>query len=156
MFSPLNFAHVPFSVSPNVTLEMAVIENEGKAFFKVLCKAKGGRPHPSNTWIKPKSADKLCSAHLMNFESLSSSHCFPLDVYEGENITCIFGYPHLSAIEKTITLPKYCEYMYNYLLCLKSPHRKWSLMHALKELRMYIYSLLLLLHLIFQISPLFS
>ncbi|KAF5893033.1 poliovirus receptor-like, partial [Clarias magur] len=94
-------------VSPNVTLEMAVTENEGKAFFKVLCKAKGGRPHPSITWIKPKSADKPCSAHFMNFESVSSSYCFPLDVYEGENITCIFSYPHLSAIEKTITLPTY-------------------------------------------------
>ncbi|KAF4085872.1 hypothetical protein AMELA_G00099870 [Ameiurus melas] len=93
-------------VSPNVTMEVALIEGEGKAFFEVLCRAKGGRPHPSITWIPPESADTSCYPYLMKFESVSSLHCFPLDVFEGKNITCIFGYPHLS-IERTVTLPTY-------------------------------------------------
>lgn len=100
-------------------MEVSLIENEGKGFLEVLCRAKGGRPPPSFTWIQPESADTSCSAYLNESSSssrtVSSSHCFPLDDYEGENITCIFGYPHVSAIEKTVTLPTYCEYHYNYL-----------------------------------------
>lgn len=92
---------------------VALIEKEGKAFFEVLCRAEGGRPHPSITWIQPEYADTSCSANALKFELVSSSHCFPLDMYEGENITCIFGYPHLSAIERTLMLPTYCEYQYN-------------------------------------------
>ncbi|XP_017346948.1 uncharacterized protein si:ch211-149e23.4 isoform X1 [Ictalurus punctatus] len=94
-------------VSPNATIEVALIEREGKAFFEVLCRAKGGRPHPSIIWIPPESSGTSCSPHLMKFESVSSFHCFPLDAYEGENITCIFGYPHLSNIQRTVTLPTF-------------------------------------------------
>ncbi|KAB5550162.1 hypothetical protein PHYPO_G00050650 [Pangasianodon hypophthalmus] len=93
-------------VSPNVTMEVALIEKEGKAFLEVLCRAKGGRPHPSITWIQPEYADTSCTDHFKKSDLASSSHCFPLDVYEGENITCIFGYPHLS-IKRNVTLPTY-------------------------------------------------
>lgn len=96
-------------------MEVALIEKEGKAFFEVLCTAKGGRPHPSITWIQPESADTSCSANLTTFESVSSSHCFPLDGHEGKNVTCIFGFQHLSAFERTVTLPTYCKYQYDYL-----------------------------------------
>ncbi|GAA6074636.1 uncharacterized protein si:ch211-149e23.4 [Tachysurus ichikawai] len=94
-------------VSANVTMDVALLEKEGKVFLKVLCRAKGGRPHPSITWIQPESADSSCSANFTTFESVSSSQCFPLDGYEGTNITCIFGYPHLSAIERTVMMPTY-------------------------------------------------
>ncbi|KAK3561034.1 hypothetical protein QTP86_025715 [Hemibagrus guttatus] len=98
---------LPTFVSPNVTMEVALIEKEGKAFFEVLCRAKGGRPHPSITWVQPESADTSCSANFTTIESVSSSQCFPLDGHEGKNVTCIFGYPHLSDIERTVTLPTY-------------------------------------------------
>lgn len=91
-------------------MEVTLIEKEGNAFVKVLCEAKGGRPHPSITWIQPENANTSCSANVLKSDSVSSSHCFPLDVCEGCNITCIFGYPDLFAIERTVTLPKYCEY----------------------------------------------
>ncbi|KAF7699823.1 uncharacterized protein si:ch211-149e23.4 [Silurus meridionalis] len=94
-------------VSPNISMEVALTEKEGKAVFEVICSAKGGRPHPSITWIQPESADTSCSANFVNFELVSSSQCFPLDVYEGKNITCVFGYSLLAALEKTITLPTY-------------------------------------------------
>lgn len=96
-------------------MEVALIEKEGKAFFEVLCTAEGGRPHPSITWIQPESADTSCSANLTTFQSVSSSHCFPLDGHEGKNVTCIFGFQHLSVFERTVTLPTFCKYQYDYL-----------------------------------------
>ncbi|XP_060799702.1 uncharacterized protein si:ch211-149e23.4 isoform X2 [Neoarius graeffei] len=105
------FIELQTFVPPNVTLEVSMIEKEGKAYLEVLCRAKRGRPPPSIIWIQPESADTSCSAHLnessSSSQTVSSSHCFPLDDYEGENITCIFGYPHVFAIKKTVTLPTY-------------------------------------------------
>lgn len=109
-------------------MEVAVIEDAGKGFFEVLCRAEGGRPPPSITWIPDESADTQCSANLQKPESVSSSHCFPLDVYQGENITCVFTYPHLSAIERTVVLPRYCEYKYNHK---KGMPRACSKVHSL-------------------------
>lgn len=103
-------------------MEVALIEKEGKAFFEVFCRAKGGRPPPSITWIQSEPPDTACSANVCEYESVCSSHCFPLDDFEGENITCIFGYPHLPATERTVVLPTYCEYQRNYLHRLKSTH----------------------------------
>ncbi|TSZ12225.1 Dynein heavy chain domain-containing protein 1 [Bagarius yarrelli] len=94
-------------VFPNVSMQVTLIEKEEQAFFEVLCKAKGGKPHPSIMWIQPESGDTSCSANVTTFDLISSSHCFLLDSSEGNNITCIFGYPNRTATERTITLPTY-------------------------------------------------
>ncbi|XP_066518552.1 uncharacterized protein si:ch211-149e23.4 [Hoplias malabaricus] len=96
-------------VSPNVTMDVALKQKESKDVFQVLCTATGGRPLPEITWILPTSV-KMAPSQKQDMESemVASSHWFPSDQYEGENITCIFGYSLLPAVHtRTVTLPIY-------------------------------------------------
>ncbi|XP_036414897.1 uncharacterized protein si:ch211-149e23.4 [Colossoma macropomum] len=96
-------------VSPNVSMEMVLIQKEGKDFLQVICTATGGRPHPDITWVLPSSAHMpLSQKHNLGIESVAISYWFPSDLYEGENVTCIFGYPLLPALHtRSVTLPTY-------------------------------------------------
>ncbi|KAL7848561.1 hypothetical protein SRHO_G00201840 [Serrasalmus rhombeus] len=95
--------------SPNVSMEMVLKQKEGKDFLQVICTATGGRPHPDIRWVLPSSAHTpLSQEHELGIESIASSHWFPSDLYEGENVTCIFGYPLLPAMHtRSVTLPTY-------------------------------------------------
>ncbi|XP_072547022.1 uncharacterized protein [Salminus brasiliensis] len=96
-------------VSPTVTMEMELKQKEGKDFHLVLCTATGGRPQPDISWILPTSARAQPSLKPdMGSESVASSQWFPSDLHEGENVTCIFGYPLLPVLHtRTVTLPTY-------------------------------------------------
>ena len=102
------------TVFPNVSMEMVLKQKEGKDFLQVLCTATGGRPHPDITWVLPSSAHMpLSQKHNLGIESVASSHWFPSDLYEGEHVTCIFGYPLLPALHtRSVTLPTYREYQH--------------------------------------------
>lgn len=99
-------------VSPLMTMETILVQKGGKDFQEVICTAAGGRPHPNITWMLPQPKH---SAHLQRniskLDTVASSYLFPSDLYEGENITCIFEYTLLPfKSTRTVTLPIYCEY----------------------------------------------
>ncbi|XP_035390275.1 uncharacterized protein LOC118240070 [Electrophorus electricus] len=90
-------------------MEMRLTKKEGKDLVEVECRATGGRPHPDITWSLPSSTDapppQNCGQGL---QSVASCCWFPPYLFEGENITCVFGYSVLSAVQtRTITLPTY-------------------------------------------------
>ncbi|KAK1786014.1 hypothetical protein P4O66_017557 [Electrophorus voltai] len=96
-------------VFPTVNMEMRLTKKEGKDLVEVECRATGGRPHPDITWSLPSSTDapppQNCGQGL---QSVASCWWFPTYLFEGENITCVFGYSVLSAAQtRTITLPTY-------------------------------------------------
>ncbi|XP_051966227.1 uncharacterized protein LOC127631877 [Xyrauchen texanus] len=96
-------------VSPVMTMETVLVKVEGEDFQEVICSAKGGRPHPNITWMLPelKYAPPL-QRNISKTDSVTSSYRFLSDLYEGEEITCIFGYTLLPFIyTRTFTLPIY-------------------------------------------------
>ncbi|KAL6470882.1 hypothetical protein MHYP_G00195320 [Metynnis hypsauchen] len=101
--------HLQTFASPNVSMEMVLKQKEGKDFLQVICTATGGRPHPDIRWVLPSSAHMpLSQKHELGIESIASSHWFQSDLYEGESVTCIFGYPLLPAMHtRSVTLPTY-------------------------------------------------
>ncbi|KAI4894049.1 hypothetical protein NFI96_024553 [Prochilodus magdalenae] len=91
-------------VSPNISMEMVVQQKDGEHFFQVTCTATGGKPNPDISWILPPSAQM---PHKES-ESEANTYWFPIDLYEGKNVTCIFGYPLLPGkYTRTVTLPTY-------------------------------------------------
>ncbi|KAG9264872.1 hypothetical protein AMEX_G21209 [Astyanax mexicanus] len=96
-------------VPPSISMKMEVKQKNGQDILQVLCSATGGRPQPNIIWILPDSAPaQLPQNPEVESESITSSHWFPPDLCEGENITCVIGYPLRPAVQtKTITLPTY-------------------------------------------------
>ncbi|XP_051534616.1 uncharacterized protein LOC127429544 [Myxocyprinus asiaticus] len=96
-------------VSPIMTMETVLVKVEGEDLQEVICTATGGRPRPNITWMLPelKYAPPL-QRNISKTDSVISSYRFLSDLYEGENITCIFGYTLLPFIyTRTVTLPIY-------------------------------------------------
>ncbi|XP_076832979.1 uncharacterized protein LOC143477964 isoform X2 [Brachyhypopomus gauderio] len=115
-WSEPNAVHVELHtfVSPLVTMEMQLTKKGGNDVVEAECRATGGRPHPHITWVLPNSADAppnsadappphSCGEGL---QSVGSCRWFPPYLFEGENITCVFGYSILPAAQtRTVTLP---------------------------------------------------
>ncbi|XP_051521924.1 uncharacterized protein si:ch211-149e23.4 isoform X2 [Myxocyprinus asiaticus] len=96
-------------VSPVMTMETVLVQEGGEDFQEVICTATGGRPQPNITWMLPelKNAPPL-QRNVSKADSVISSFQFQSDLYQGENITCIFGYMLLPFIStRTLTLPTY-------------------------------------------------
>ncbi|XP_077065001.1 uncharacterized protein LOC143716366 isoform X1 [Siphateles boraxobius] len=96
-------------VSPIMSIETVLVQKGGEDFQEVICMATGGRPHPNITWRLPefKNTPPLLKNDSKP-DSVISSYWFPSDPYEGENISCVFGYMFLPFINtRTITLPIY-------------------------------------------------
>ncbi|XP_043115284.1 uncharacterized protein si:ch211-149e23.4 isoform X3 [Puntigrus tetrazona] len=96
-------------VSPVISVETVLVQEEGEDFQDVICTATGGRPNPNITWLLPefKNMPPL-QRNVSEPDSVISSYRFPLDTYEGENISCVFGYAFLSFTNtRTVTLPVY-------------------------------------------------
>nr|XP_021328584.1 uncharacterized protein si:ch211-149e23.4 [Danio rerio] len=95
--------------SPVVSMETVLIQEGGEDFQEVICRATDGRPHPNITWKLPEFRNTLLlQRDISESDSVVSSYRFPSDSYEGENVSCIFGYmlfPFTST--RTITLPIY-------------------------------------------------
>ncbi|XP_051719123.1 uncharacterized protein si:ch211-149e23.4 isoform X2 [Ctenopharyngodon idella] len=96
-------------VSPIMSMETVLVQEGGEDFQEVICTATGGKPHPNITWRLPefKNTPPILR-NDSNPDSVNSSYRFPSDPYEGENISCVFGYMFFPFINtKTITLPIY-------------------------------------------------
>ncbi|KAG1951364.1 poliovirus receptor [Pimephales promelas] len=96
-------------VSPIMSMETVLVQEGGEDFQEVTCMATGGRPNPKITWRLPefKNTPSLLKNESKS-DSVISSYRFPSDLYEGENISCVFGYLFLPFINtRTITLPVY-------------------------------------------------
>lgn len=97
-----------------MSMETVLVQEGGEDFQEVICTATGGKPHPNITWRLPefKNTPPILR-NDSNPDSVNSSYRFPSDPYEGENISCVFGYMFFPFINtKTITLPIYCEYQH--------------------------------------------
>ncbi|TRY89423.1 hypothetical protein DNTS_010825 [Danionella cerebrum] len=97
--------------SPVVSME-TVLMHEGD-FQEVTCKATGGKPHPNITWKLPKQLNnpiQLLQTNITQNNSVISSFRFPTELYEGQNVSCSFGYTFLPFLTtRTVTLPVYSE-----------------------------------------------
>ncbi|KAK9961891.1 hypothetical protein ABG768_007289 [Culter alburnus] len=97
-------------VSPIMSMETILVQEEGEDFQEVICTATGGKPHPNITWRLPefKNTPPILRNNSVNSDSVISSYRFPFDPYEGENVSCVFGYMFFPFINtRTITLPVY-------------------------------------------------
>ncbi|ROL49949.1 Nectin-1 [Anabarilius grahami] len=96
-------------VSPIMSMETVLVQEGGEDFQEVICTATGGKPHPNITWRLPefKNTPPILR-NDSNPDSVISSYRFPSNPYEGENVSCVFGYMFFPFINtRTITLPVY-------------------------------------------------
>ncbi|KAA0701835.1 hypothetical protein E1301_Tti017675 [Triplophysa tibetana] len=96
-------------VSPLLTMETILVREGEEDFQEVICTAAGGRPHPNITWILPEPKNTpLFERNITKPHTVTSLYRFPSEIYEGKNVTCIFGYTLLPFMStRTVTLPTY-------------------------------------------------
>ncbi|KAI7800683.1 hypothetical protein IRJ41_009490 [Triplophysa rosa] len=90
-------------------METILVQEGEEDFQEVICTAAGGRPHPNITWMlpEPKNTPPL-HRNISKPDTVTSSYRFPSELYEGENITCVFEYALLPFMStRTVTLPTY-------------------------------------------------
>lgn len=100
------------TVSPLMTMETILVQDEDDDFQEVICTAARGRPHPNITWMLPEAKNTPpLQRTISKQDAVTSSYRFPSELYEGKNITCIFEYTLLPFMSmRTVTLPTYCKY----------------------------------------------
>ncbi|XP_048837408.1 uncharacterized protein si:ch211-149e23.4 isoform X2 [Brienomyrus brachyistius] len=106
-------------VTPLVTMNTTLLQDEGGEFQVVTCKAVNGRPAASLSWslsgdttearnISMEVGSKIEMDMDTETETAISSRRFPAHLHEGWNITCMVTHPTFpSEQRRTITLPTY-------------------------------------------------
>lgn len=99
------------TATPNVSIKAEMVQRGGSEFWVVSCLSSGGRPDTDislvlNSDEEPQRDDETDS------DTQTSSYFLPAAVYEGQNVTCMFGHPKFThPVSKVTTLPSFCKYL---------------------------------------------
>lgn len=113
------------AATPNVSIKVEMVEKGGSEFWVVSCLSSGGRPDADSSLVlnadgEPQRDDKTDSG------AQTSSYFLPAAMYEGQNVTCVFGHPKFTQpVSKVATLPSFCEYRECFLLI----GMRWEMKH---------------------------
>ncbi|CAG08983.1 unnamed protein product [Tetraodon nigroviridis] len=94
-------------MTPNVSVKAEMVERGGSEFWVVSCVSSGGRPDTDislvlNSDEEPQREDRRDS------DTQTSSYLLPAAVYEGQNVTCVFGHPRFThPVSMVTTLPSF-------------------------------------------------
>nr|XP_023692822.1 uncharacterized protein LOC111856805 isoform X1 [Paramormyrops kingsleyae] len=106
-------------VTPVVTMNTTLLQDEGEEFQVVTCKAMNGRPAARLSWslsgdtaearnISMDVGSKIEMDMDTDTETAISSRRFPAHLHEGWNITCMVMHPTFpSEQRRTVTFPTY-------------------------------------------------
>lgn len=99
------------AATPNVSIKAEMVAKGGSEFWVVSCVSSGGRPDTDislvlNSEVEPQREEET------DPDTQTSSYFLPAAVYEGQNVTCVFGHPKFTRpVSKVTTLPSFCEYL---------------------------------------------
>lgn len=94
-----------------MSVEAEMVQKGGSEFWVVSCVSSGGTPDTDislalNSDEEPQRDDET------DWDTQTSSYFLPASVYEGQNVTCMFGHPTFTQpVAKATTLPSFCEYL---------------------------------------------
>ncbi|TDH14643.1 hypothetical protein EPR50_G00022540 [Perca flavescens] len=103
----LTTARVETYTRPNVTMKAEMVQRGGSEFWVVSCISSGGRP-ATKISLALNTNDELQRENSTDTDMQTSSVLLPATVYEGRNVTCVFGHPKFThEVSRVITLPSF-------------------------------------------------
>ncbi|XP_029922105.1 uncharacterized protein LOC115369615 [Myripristis murdjan] len=103
----LTTVRVATYVAPNVTIKAELVQQEEGEFWVVSCMASGGRPETDISLVLA-TGEELQQENDTDSDIQTSSYHLPAQVYEGQNVTCVFDHPKFTHKEsRVITLPSF-------------------------------------------------
>ncbi|KAM4628441.1 hemicentin-2 [Polymixia lowei] len=92
-------------VTPKVSINAEMIQEEGRLFWVISCMASGGKPETNISFVRTTNGT-LQMQEDMSSDTQTNSYRLPAEEFEGHNITCVFDHPKFTHKEsRVITLP---------------------------------------------------
>ncbi|KAM3615504.1 uncharacterized protein V6R79_003162 [Siganus canaliculatus] len=91
-------------------LSVSVHRQQDSPFWLAVCDYTGESAGTNLAWVLPenaKSQTSLQSEHEGQTLRARLTYQFPLDLHEGQNLTCVYEFEHGGLEEKTIHIPRY-------------------------------------------------
>ncbi|XP_032358293.1 uncharacterized protein si:ch211-149e23.4 [Etheostoma spectabile] len=103
----LTTARVETYTRPNVTIKAEMVQRGGSDFWVVSCISSGGRPD-ADISLALNTDEELQREYSTDTDTQTSSVLLPATVYEGRNVTCVFGHPKFThKVSRVMTLPSF-------------------------------------------------
>ncbi|XP_031153452.1 synaptogenesis protein syg-2 isoform X2 [Sander lucioperca] len=103
----LTTARVETYTRPNVTMKAEMVQRGGSEFWVVSCISSGGRPD-TDISLALNTDEEPQREYSTDTDTQTSSFLLPATVYEGRNVTCVFGHPKFThKVSRVIKLPSF-------------------------------------------------
>ena len=94
-------------------LSVSVVRQRDSPLWLGVCSCRGEADGTNLTWVLPENAKGQTSLHS-EYEGRSLNarltYQFPLDLHEGQDLTCVYQFKHGVTEERTVHIPRYREF----------------------------------------------
>ncbi len=109
--------HPLFSFPEAHLLSVSVVRQRDSRLWLAVCDCRGEGVGTNLAWVLPENAKSQTSLHS-EYEGhvlkARLTYQFPLDLHEGQDLTCVYNFEHGATETKTIHIPRYCEFNRTY------------------------------------------
>lgn len=96
-------------------LSVSVVRQQDSPLWLAVCDCRGEGAGTNLAWVLPENAKSQTSLQPNYKGEIQArlTYQFPLGLHEGHNLTCVYQSKHGTTEEKTIHIPRYCEFNTN-------------------------------------------
>ncbi|XP_028276409.1 uncharacterized protein LOC114445509 isoform X2 [Parambassis ranga] len=100
--------HIPVHKAPQ--LSVSVVRQQGSTLWLAVCDCRGEGVGTNLAWLLPENAKSQTSLHSEyegHILKARLTYKFPLELHEGQNLTCLYQFEHGIKEQRTVHIPRY-------------------------------------------------